>query len=100
MEALIAQYQKAIQLRALNLYSQHGMKQMKITAEKLAKKPAQAYREADKGNTVTINHDRYPDKVFELTARERRTRDFLGLNEEQERKILNTPLSSVMQEKE
>lgn len=45
---------------------------MKITAEKLAKKPAQAYREADKGNTVTINHDRYPDKIFELTARERR----------------------------
>ena len=46
---------------------------MKITAETLAKKPAQAYREADKGNTVTINNDRYPDKVFELTARERRT---------------------------
>ena len=46
---------------------------MKITAEKLAKKPAQAYREADKGNTVTINHDRYPDKIFELTARERRS---------------------------
>lgn len=33
--------------------------------------PAQAYREADKGNTVVINHDRYPEKVFELTARER-----------------------------
>jgi TfoX/Sxy family transcriptional regulator of competence genes len=47
---------------------------MKITAEKLAKQPAQAYREADKGNTVTINHDRYPDKVFELTARERRAK--------------------------
>jgi len=45
---------------------------MKITAESLAKKPAQAYRAADKGETVVINHDRYPDKVFELTARERR----------------------------
>lgn len=46
---------------------------MKITAESLAKKPAQAYRAADKGETVVINHDRYPDKVFELTARERRS---------------------------
>ncbi len=45
---------------------------MKITAESLAKKPAAAYRAADKGETVVINHDRYPDKVFELTARERR----------------------------
>lgn len=45
---------------------------MKITAESLAKKPAAAYRAADKGDVVVINHDRYPDKVFELTARERR----------------------------
>jgi len=58
---------------------------MKITAETLAKKPAQAYREADKGNTVTINHDRYPDKVFELTARERRP--IPTLNEKQLAKV-------------
>lgn len=46
---------------------------MNLTAKDMHNSPAQAYREADKGNTVTINHDRYPDKVFELTARERRT---------------------------
>ena len=34
--------------------------------------PAKAYREASKGNVVVINHDRYPEKVFELTARDRR----------------------------
>ncbi len=45
---------------------------MKITAEEMTKRPAQAYRSADKGESVIINHDRYPDKVFELTARERK----------------------------
>ena len=45
---------------------------MNLTAKDMHNSPAQAYREADKGNTVTINHDRYPDKIFELTARERR----------------------------
>lgn len=46
---------------------------MNLTAKDMHNSPAQAYREADKGNTVTINHDRYPDKIFELTARERRS---------------------------
>lgn len=44
---------------------------MNLTAKEMHNSPAQAYREADKGNTVVINHDRYPDKVFELTARDR-----------------------------
>lgn len=43
-----------------------------FTAEDFSNKPALAYREADKGNTVTINHSRYPDVIFELTARARR----------------------------
>jgi hypothetical protein len=45
---------------------------MILTAKDMHNSPAQAYREADKGETVIINHDRYPDKVFELTARERK----------------------------
>lgn len=45
---------------------------MNLTAKEMHNSPAQAYREADKGNTVVINHDRYPEKVFELTARERK----------------------------
>lgn len=44
---------------------------MILTAKEMHNSPAQAYREADKGEKVVINHDRYPDKVFELTARER-----------------------------
>lgn len=44
---------------------------MILTAKDMHNSPAQAYREADKGETVIINHDRYPDKVFELTARDR-----------------------------
>ena len=43
---------------------------MKTTADKFRNNPRQVYMEAAKGNTVTINHDRY-DLVFELTARER-----------------------------
>ncbi len=44
---------------------------MKTTAKEFNSKPESAYRAADKGETVTINHDRYKDVVFELTARER-----------------------------
>lgn len=44
---------------------------MKTTADQFNKKPQDVYRAADKGETVTINHDRYKDKVFELTARDR-----------------------------
>ncbi len=43
-----------------------------FTADEFGQKPQQVYREADKGNKVTINHSRYPDIVFELTARPRR----------------------------
>ena len=42
-----------------------------VTAKEFHNSPAKPYREADKGNDVVINHDRYPDKVFVLTARER-----------------------------
>lgn len=44
---------------------------MKTTAGKFRKKPHDVYAEAAKGETVTINHDRYRDQVFELIARER-----------------------------
>lgn len=44
---------------------------MNITATEMQHSPAKAYREAEKGGTVTINHDRHPEVVFELTARER-----------------------------
>ncbi len=46
---------------------------MIITAKEMHHAPAKAYREAYKEGKVTINHDRYPDKVFELTARDRRS---------------------------
>ncbi len=44
---------------------------MKITAENFSKQPALAYRKAEKGEEVTINHNRYPGVVFILSARER-----------------------------
>ncbi len=44
---------------------------MKTTAAKFKKNPQKHYRAADLGETVTINHDRYPDKIFEMTARNR-----------------------------
>ena len=44
---------------------------MKTTAAKFKKNPQKHYRAADLGETVTINHDRYPDKIFEMTARDR-----------------------------
>jgi len=45
---------------------------MKTTAHKFKKNPNCVYRHADLGGVVTIEHSHYPDKVFELTARERR----------------------------
>ena len=44
---------------------------MKTTADKFRKKPHDVYAEAARGETITINHDRYRDCVFELTARSR-----------------------------
>jgi len=44
---------------------------MKTTAANFKKNPQKHYRAADLGETVTINHDRYPDKVFEMIARDR-----------------------------
>ena len=44
---------------------------MKTTAEKFRSKPRDVYAEAAKGKEVIINHDRYDDKVFVLTSRER-----------------------------
>lgn len=41
------------------------------TAEEFNKKPQEAYRQADKGEPVKINHNRYPNVIFELKARER-----------------------------
>lgn len=49
-----------------------GARTMKtVTAEEFNKKPAPVYREVDKNGSVLINHDRYPDKIFTLSARER-----------------------------
>ena len=46
---------------------------MKIyNATELNKSAAKVFREADINGEVKINHDRYPDKVFILTGRERR----------------------------
>jgi len=44
---------------------------VKLTAKEFTKKPAEAFRLAEKGETIVINHDRYPTVVFELTARAR-----------------------------
>jgi len=41
-----------------------------FTAEQLSNNPAQVYREADKTGSVQISHDRYPDVVFVLVAKE------------------------------
>lgn len=47
--------------------------EMDTTAHKFKKNPNCVYRHADLGGVVTIEHSHYPDKVFELTARERRS---------------------------
>ncbi len=44
---------------------------MNITAGQFSNQPELAYRSADKGEDVIINHDRYKDVIFVLTARER-----------------------------
>jgi hypothetical protein len=41
---------------------------MKITAKQFNLNPAQAYRAADKGESVVITNSRYPDVEFVLTA--------------------------------
>jgi len=46
--------------------------EMKTTAHKFKKNPNCVYRHADLGGVVTIEHSHYPDKVFELTARDGR----------------------------
>jgi len=47
---------------------------MKTTAKEFTSAPAEAFRRAEKGEIIVINHDRYPTVVFELTARERRAK--------------------------
>ncbi|MCK5610839.1 hypothetical protein KAR91_53695 [Candidatus Pacearchaeota archaeon] len=41
------------------------------TAYEFKLRPGDVYRAAYKGETVTINHDRFPDVVFEIKARAR-----------------------------
>ena len=43
-----------------------------IEAKQFHMKPSTAYRYADLNGSIKINHDRYPDKIFVLTARDRR----------------------------
>lgn len=42
-----------------------------FNATELNKSAAKVFREADINGSVKINHDRYPDKVFVMEARER-----------------------------
>jgi hypothetical protein len=51
-----------------------------FTAKEFHKYPTTVYRTADKEGSVIINHDRYDDVIFELSARERR----VGLDQEVE----------------
>lgn len=43
-----------------------------FTADDMARQAAQVYRAADVDGKAIINNTRYPDKIFELIARERR----------------------------
>ncbi len=43
-----------------------------FTAEEFNKKPAPVFREVDRNGMCLINHDRYKDRIFVLTSRERR----------------------------
>jgi len=42
-----------------------------MTAQEFKQNTGDAWRAAYKGDTVIINNDRFPDVVFEITARER-----------------------------
>lgn len=42
-----------------------------FSAKNFSNKPEPVYRAADREGEVKINHDRYKDKIFILTARER-----------------------------
>lgn len=44
---------------------------MRLSAQEFKHNRQAAYRAADKGELVEIMHDRYPDKIFELTARDK-----------------------------
>ena len=44
---------------------------MRVKAEEFNKKPASLYRAADKGEKVEIEHNHYPDVVFELVTKEK-----------------------------
>jgi hypothetical protein len=44
-----------------------------FTAKEMHYAPARVFREADKNGQTKINHAHYPDKIFILTAIERRT---------------------------
>lgn len=61
------------------VYSVHNIQDVQtmsdiktFTADEMARKAAQVYRAADVDGIARINNTRYPDKIFELTARERR----------------------------
>lgn len=49
-----------------------------FSAEQFNKHPRQVYRAADLNGEVRIDHDRYPDRVFVLTSRERKPLDGLS----------------------
>jgi hypothetical protein len=44
-----------------------------FTPTQLHQNPAKVFRAADKDGSVLIKHDRYPDVVFVLTAKEKRS---------------------------
>ena len=54
---------------------------MKITAKQFAKSPLEAYRRADRGEEVIIEHARYPDIEFRLMTKPKNTGSLIMLYE-------------------
>lgn len=48
------------------------MTEKNITAKEFNRQPAPSYRKADKGEKVVIVHDHYKDRVFVLTAEDKK----------------------------
>lgn len=68
-----------------------------FNATELNKSAAKVFREADINGSVKINHDRYPDKVFVMEARERGLMDDGKLVDGQLRPMV-IPLVSISKE--
>jgi len=72
--------QRADDFRDIRFWERRGTKPtggiMKtFTPKDMHNNPAMVYRAADKDGEVRIDHDRYPDRIFTLTARDMRVGD-------------------------